>query len=113
MAERALEEAAPGLDTHFIGNAPAAHAADGAGSTIFFVRASFLGGEVAPAPGVTGAPASPSLPNVSSLSLQSRVGCAVSRAAAWRPDWAWVTRDEVPEYVSGEEVQAQLAKALM
>lgn len=57
VAERALAQTATGLDVHFLGNAPAAHLAT-AKETVFFMRASYLGGSPRPTTsGVfTGAP---------------------------------------------------------
>lgn len=78
-AQRALEQDAPGLDTYFIGNAPAAHAAT-AESATFFMCASYLGGKVVlPKGGAT--------------------------------DYAWVSKQELGEYV-GPELEALLAQAL-
>ena len=78
-AQRALEQAAPGMDTYFVGNGPAAHAATAEGAT-FFMCASYLGGKVAlPKGGAT--------------------------------DFAWVSKEELGEYV-GPELQALLTKAL-
>jgi hypothetical protein len=56
VAERALSQAAGGLDVYFMGNAPVAHQAL-PDTTLFFLRASYLGGGLQPAErsGVTGA----------------------------------------------------------
>jgi len=94
---RALSEAAPGLDVHYLGNAPSAHHTVAPATTLFFMRACFLGGDVQPASGVTG-------------------------PCAWRPatlrahsaratDWAWVTKEEAPKFLA-PELHHLMARAL-
>ncbi len=74
VAERALAEAATGLDVYFVGNAPAAHHAL-PDSTLFFLRASYLGGSL-------------QLPEQSGITGASPAGCVLctlcgaSRAAS-------------------------------
>ena len=104
VAERALAQTAAGLDVHFLGNAPAAHLAT-AKETVFFMRASYLGGSPRPSSSgaFTGAPLPCyCLPAGRRLCMRSRARCT---------DWAWVTKGELTEYV-GKDVHALLAQAL-
>jgi hypothetical protein len=103
VAERALAQTASGLDTYSVGNAPAAHLAL-PHSTLFFMRASYLGGslQLVGRSGVTGAQrcASPALSDTQP-----------DRGAARLADWAWVTKEELAELV-GQAQQAVIAQAV-
>jgi hypothetical protein len=110
VAERALAEAATGLDVYFVGNAPAAHHAL-SGSTLFFLRASYLGGslQLPEQSGITGA--SPAARWLRAVHAVWRKPCHQLTRCRVLPDWAWVTKAELPQYV-GKELQATLEQAL-
>ena len=102
VAERALAQTATGLDVHFLGNAPAAHLATPK-ETVFFMRASYLGGS--PRPTSSGVFTGRAL-----ACARRTCSCGLTRALMLA-DWAWVTKGELTEYV-GKDVQALVQQAL-
>jgi hypothetical protein len=108
VAERALSQAAAGLDVYFVGNAPVAHHAL-PDATLFFLRASYLGGGMQPSErsGIAGATTLQRAPLHLLCAKRDSQNVPLSGLA----DWAWITKDEVPAFL-GQELHAVMSQAL-
>lgn len=88
------------------------HVKENEGTTRFLMRAQFLRGNVQPlaSSGITGAPTACTVRHFPTIFTFILKDFATSRPSQPGADWAWVTKDEVSEFL-GPDIQELVSKA--